>query len=83
MIEGKIIANFCIEKEANVPSKDFDEFVKEIRDHINKFGKGKYELIVDNDVEFGANITVIKKKKPNNPNIVPRSATTNTIDVDM
>lgn len=82
MIEGKIIANFCIEKEANVSGKDFDDFVKEIRDHINQFGKGKYELIVDNDVDFGANITVVKKKKPNNPNIVPRSVSTNTIDLD-
>lgn len=86
MIEGKIIANFCIEKEANVSNKDFDNFVKEIKDHINQFGKEKYELIIDNDVDFGANITVVKKKIQLTPEkivgYVQQSVSTNTIDID-
>ena len=86
MIEGKIIANFCIEKEANVSNKDFDDFVKEIKDHINQFGKEKYELVVDNDVNFGANITVIKKKKPSvtrpESYYAAKSVSTNTKDMD-
>lgn len=86
MIEGKIIANFCIEKEANVSNKDFDDFVKEIKDHINQFGKEKYELIIDNDVDFGANITVVKKKIQLTPEkivgYVQQSVNTNTIDID-
>lgn len=86
MIEGKIIANFCIEKEANASNKDFDDFVKEIKDHINQFGKEKYELIIDNDVDFGANITVVKKKIQLTPEkivgYVQQSVSTNTIDID-
>lgn len=86
MIEGKIIANFCIEKEANVSNKDFDDFIKEIKDHINQFGKEKYELIIDNDVDFGVNITVVKKKIQLTPEkivgYVQQSVSTNTIDID-
>lgn len=87
MLEGKIIANFCIERESDVSGKEFDDFVKEIRDHINKFGEGKYELVVDNDVDFGAKITVIKKKKPSvtRPEscYAAKSVSTKDMDYDM
>lgn len=87
MLEGKIIANFCIERESDVSGKEFDDFVKEIRDHINKFGEGKYELVVDNDVDFGAKITVIKKKKPSvtrpESYYAVKSVSTKNIDYDM
>lgn len=86
MIEGKIIANLCIKREANALNKDFDDFVKEIRDHINLFVNEKYELVVDNDVPFGANITVVKKKIQLTPEkivgYVQQSVSTNTIDID-